>query len=80
MKKAVSVIVALFVAAALVIAVGIGSSWFKNWKVKTWFNDWGKKTVQSAIPDNTDKTQESDGSVIVLENDKDCHTIPLTDT
>ena len=35
-------IVALFVAAALVVTAGIGSSWFTNPNIATWFNGWGK--------------------------------------
>ena len=42
MKKIISSAISLILAAALIIAVWIGSSGFKNWKVKTWFNGWGK--------------------------------------
>ena len=41
-KKAISSIIALLVAVALVITVGIGSSWFTNPNISTWFNNWGK--------------------------------------
>ena len=26
----------------IITAVGIGSSWFRNWDVRTWYNAWGK--------------------------------------
>jgi len=42
MKKIIASIVTLLLAAVIVVTVGIGSAWFTNWNVKTWFNSWGK--------------------------------------
>ena len=41
-KQVISSIIALLVAVALVITAGIGSSWFTNPNISTWFNSWGK--------------------------------------
>lgn len=42
MKKILSSVISSILGAAIVMAVAVGSSWFVNWNVKTWFNSWGK--------------------------------------
>lgn len=37
-----AIVFALVLLIGIVTAVGIGSSWFKNKNVRTWFNSWGK--------------------------------------
>lgn len=61
MKKVFSSVIAFIIAAALVIAVGVGSAWFSNWNVKTWFNSWGKGG-ETVAPDNPDKPITGDKS------------------
>ena len=41
-KNTVLAIVAFVLVIAIVIACGIGSSWFTNSDIATWFNSWGK--------------------------------------
>lgn len=61
MKKIFSSVLALVLAAAVVITVGIGSSWFTNWNVKNWFNSWGKGT-EATQPDNSDVNENENTS------------------
>lgn len=65
MKKVISVIIAIIFSVALTITIGIGSSAFTNWKVKTWFNNWGKGNKITA-PDDTQKDTTTDGNGIML--------------
>lgn len=72
MKKVISVIIAIIFSVALTIIIGIGSSAFTNWKVKTWFNNWGKGNKITA-PDDTQKDTAQDGIMLlsstISEND-----------
>lgn len=43
-KKTFYAFLALILTAVIVIACGVGSSWFTNGDIKTWFNSWGQKT------------------------------------
>lgn len=60
MKKIISSVISLILAAAVIIAVWIGSSGFKNWKVKTWFNGWGKGSTN--IGGNSNGNGSNDGT------------------
>ena len=56
MKKFWISFISTLLAAAVVITVGIGSTWFTNWDVKTWFNSWGQ--AEQEQPDNPDEPEE----------------------
>lgn len=58
--------IAIILAAVIVIACGIGSSWFTNGDIKTWFNFWGQG---NKTPDTESKSESYDGVVISSEND-----------
>lgn len=46
-------IIAILCAGILTLTAGIGSSWFTNGNIKTWFNSWGKgKQEITSTPDN----------------------------
>ena len=49
-KNAIAAVVAIVLAVVIVIACGIGSSWFTNSDIATWFNSWGKGE-QTEVPD-----------------------------
>lgn len=75
-KSTMSGIIALLFAGLLTLTAGIGSSWFTNGNIKTWFNSWGKgkqEIVQPNIPDNPDNPNNSDNS------DKDNPELPNVD-
>ena len=42
-KNAIAAVVAIVLALAIVIACGVGSSWFTNSDIATWFNSWGQR-------------------------------------
>ena len=71
MKKIITSIVCLLLATAIVLTVGFGSSWGDNWKVKTWFNYWGKGAptetkdpAEDKEEDKGDDTAETDSFVV----------------
>lgn len=66
MKKAtISGLVTVIVAIAMVIVCGIGSNWFKNGDTKTWFDNWGKGTVETELPNDA---QGDSGKPVTDEN------------
>lgn len=73
MKKIINGVIALVVAAALVITAGIGSSWFTNFNVKTWFNNWGKGEKDNGEADKPNVTPTGQGAFLITpcgsEND-----------
>lgn len=74
-KNAIAAVVAIVLAVVIVIACGIGSSWFTNSDIATWFNSWGKGE-QTEVPDETPADEggmqigESAGSGISLMSAK----------
>lgn len=70
-KSAIASTVALILAAVLVITIGVGSSWFTNWNIKTWFNGWGRQTAQPNMPSsdetNVPRIVDSNGVVLTLD-------------
>lgn len=60
MKKILYGLLSITLAAALIITVGVGSSWFTNWQIKTWFNSWGQ---QKPLPDN-DNSDNTKGALV----------------
>lgn len=56
-KNAIAAVVAIVLALAIVIACGVGSSWFTNSDIATWFNSWGKGE-QTEIPDDEQPVDE----------------------
>lgn len=77
-KKALYSFVALILAAALVIACGVGSSWFTNWNIKTWFNSWGQSQKQPDNPDDKDDTETERLSNFKLTTDSDNEVMLLS--
>ena len=63
-KNTVLAIVAFVLVIAIVIACGIGSSWFTNSDIATWFNSWGKGE-QPEQPD--EETPEEEGGMQIGE-------------
>lgn len=61
MKKMISSVVALVLAAAIVVTVGVGSTWFTNWNVKTWFNSWGNTETEEESSGAGDETGDETG-------------------
>lgn len=59
-KKTLSVICAILFAGILTLTAGIGSSWFTNGDIKTWFNSWGKSTT---VSDNSNGNKLDNGEV-----------------
>lgn len=62
----IAAIVALVLAVALVLTCGIGSSWFTNSDIATWFNSWGKgEQTEQPAEDETpdDETGSQDKTV-----------------
>lgn len=55
----------MIVAIAMVIVCGIGSNWFKNGDIKTWFDNWGQGTSETESPNDD---QEDNGKPVTDEN------------
>ena len=53
-KKALGGICVVLVAGILTLTAGIGSSWFTNGNIKTWFNSWGKGKQEVVQPEEPD--------------------------
>lgn len=64
MKRAVKTIFALTLVAALTVAVGVGSSGFRNWHVTEWFNHWGKGEEQPPTDQQGSTSGGGGGAVI----------------
>lgn len=78
MKKAtLKGIIVLLLAGIITLTAGIGSSWFTNGNIKTWFNSWGKdnqsieQTGNVDAPDapDMDYTETPDGSTVIGSED-----------
>ncbi len=54
MKKVLSGVLSLLFCAALVIVIGVGSSWFTNFNIRTWFDSWGKGGTRSTSLNETE--------------------------
>ncbi len=65
-KNAIVAVIAIVLALAIVIACGVGSSWFTNSDIATWFNSWGKgeQIEQSA----EGKQPVDEGSMVIGES------------
>ena len=63
-KNAIAAVVAIVLAVVIVIACGIGSSWFTNSDIATWFNSWGKGE-QTEVPD---EAPADEGGMLVGES------------
>ena len=61
-KKAFYGFLTLIIVVAIVIACAVGSSWFTNGNIKTWFNGWGQ---------GVETENNSDGFDPVLPDDDD---------
>jgi len=66
MKKILYGLLSITLAAALIITVGVGSSWFTNWQIKTWFNSWGQ---QKPLPPDDENLEENSGSSFFVNTD-----------
>ncbi len=64
-KGTLSAIVVILLAAIIVLVCGIGSSWFTNGDIATWFNSWGKGEEQE---DPTDEDEQDGGAPVTDEN------------
>lgn len=64
-KNAIVAFVAILLALAIVIACGVGSSWFTNSDIATWFNSWGKGE-QTEQPD--EETPADEGGMQIGES------------
>lgn len=75
-KNAIAAVVAIVLAVVIVIACGIGSSWFTNSDIATWFNSWGKGEQTEQTEEETPADEggmqigESAGSGISLMSAK----------
>lgn len=72
-KGTLTAIIVILLAAIIVLVCGIGSSWFTNGDIATWFNSWGKGTEQEQPADEeqgeeTGEEQEQ-GGMLVEEGD-----------
>ena len=69
-KNAVAAIVAILLALAIVIVCGVGSSWFTNSDIATWFNSWGKgeQTVQPDEETPNDEQPVDEGGMQIGES------------
>ncbi len=70
MKKILSSLISIILAATCVITVGIGSAWFTNWNVKTWFNSWGQNE-QSTSDDKNDNNDDENSDKPIDDNIND---------
>ena len=64
-KLTISGVIAVIVAIAMVIVCGIGSNWFKNGDIKTWFDNWGQGTSETESPNDD---QEDNGKPVTDKN------------
>ncbi|HIU00628.1 MAG TPA: hypothetical protein IAB64_01430 [Candidatus Coproplasma excrementavium] len=69
-KNAIAAVVAIVLAVAIVIACGVGSSWFTNSDIATWFNSWGKgeQTEQPDKETPDDEQPVDEGGIVVGES------------
>lgn len=63
-KNAIAAVVAIVLAVVIVIACGIGSSWFTNSDIATWFNSWGKGEHTEQPDEVTPEEGGEDGAVL----------------
>lgn len=72
-RGVICLIIVLILTAGIVLACGIGSSWFTNKDFKTWFNGWGQnKPIEGDIPgndDNTDNTTDGSGNAVISDGE-----------
>lgn len=61
---------AILIAAAIFLACAIGSSWFTNGDIRTWFNSWGQKTSggESSADNSPDDNNDNVGTEPILED------------
>lgn len=63
-KKTLYCIIVILLAGIIVLVCGIGSSWFTNGDIRTWFNSWGQKdsvgnsSAGSSDDDNTETEEK----------------------
>ena len=70
-------IIAILCAGVLTLVAGIGSAWFTNSDIKTWFNSWGKGKQEIVQPDNPDDKPDDNyggntagvGGMVLAENE-----------
>lgn len=55
----IKVSIILLIVAAIIITCGIGTSWFTNGNMSTWFNSWGKGSTVEAEKDSDDEKDTS---------------------
>lgn len=67
-KNVIVAVVALILAAAIVIACGVGSSWFTNSDIATWFNSWGKGE-QTELPDEETPEEGGENGAVIEESE-----------
>ncbi len=53
--KTFLLLLAALIAAGIVLACAIGSSWFTNGNFKTWFNSWGQNHTQTEQTEQVEK-------------------------
>ena len=67
-KNAIVAFVAILLALAIVIACGVGSSWFTNGDIATWFNSWGKGE-QTEQPDEETPEEGGENGAVLEESE-----------
>ena len=70
-KKTLSAVCAVLVAVLLVLTCGIGSSWFTNGNIGTWFNSWGKGDKRVESSDGSENSNNSGSFDVEFEESKD---------
>ena len=60
----IAAIIAVVLAVVLVLVCGIGSSWFTNSDIATWFNSWGKGEQSELSEENDPVIEEGEGSLL----------------
>lgn len=68
-KGTLTAIIVILLAAIIVLVCGIGSSWFTNGDIATWFNSWGKGTEQEQPADEEQGEEQEQGGMLVEEGD-----------
>ena len=65
----IAAIIAVVLAVVLVLVCGIGSSWFTNSDIATWFNSWGKGEQSELSEENDPVIEEGEGCYLL------CYTL-----
>ncbi len=65
--------------AGVVVFIGWGSNWFRNWNIKTWFNSWGTAHAEAmTVEDVSAAVRTSSDNNLTYDSDDGTMTVAVT--